>query len=152
MSDQEITYEYFINRELSWLDFNRRVLNLSKDKAVPLGEQLKFAAIYASNLDEFFMVRVGSLYDQSLLKSGSVDNKTGWTPAQQLDAKMCIRDRVHQRHHHHPGTGRGDHRRHRIRGTAHSRPGAPHRGRAGLCVCKIRQQSVPVPHPNSVRG
>ena len=76
MSDQEITYEYFINRELSWLDFNRRVLNLSKDKAVPLGEQLKFAAIYASNLDEFFMVRVGSLYDQSLLKSGSVDNKT----------------------------------------------------------------------------
>ena len=58
MSDQEITYEYFINRELSWLDFNRRVLNLSKDKAVPLGEQLKFAAIYASNLDEFFMVRV----------------------------------------------------------------------------------------------
>ncbi len=88
MSDQEITYEYFINRELSWLDFNRRVLNLSKDKAVPLGEQLKFAAIYASNLDEFFMVRVGSLYDQSLLKSGSVDNKTGWTPAQQLDAIM----------------------------------------------------------------
>ena len=88
MGVKEQTYEYFINRELSWLDFNLRVLDLSKDSAVPLGEQLKFAAIYGSNLDEFFMVRVGSLYDQSLLKAGSIDNKSGWTPAQQLDAIM----------------------------------------------------------------
>ena len=58
----------FINRELSWLDFNSRVLALAKEKAVPLGERLKFAGIYGSNLDEFFMVRVGSLYDQTLLK------------------------------------------------------------------------------------
>ncbi len=80
--------DIFINRELSWLDFNRRVLELSKDKSVPIGEQLKFAAIYGSNLDEFFMVRVGSLYDRTLLKETSTDNKTGWTPSQQLEAIM----------------------------------------------------------------
>ena len=59
----------YINRELSWLDFNKRVLALSKDKTIPLAEQMKFAAIYGSNLDEFFMVRVGSLYDRTLLKN-----------------------------------------------------------------------------------
>ena len=80
--------EMFINRELSWLAFNRRVLDLAKDKAVPLGEQLKFAGIYGSNLDEFFMVRVGSLYDRTLLKETAKENKTGMTPAQQIDAIM----------------------------------------------------------------
>lgn len=68
--------------------FNRRVLDLAKDKAVPLGEQLKFAGIYGSNLDEFFMVRVGSLYDRTLLKETAKENKTGMTPAQQIDAIM----------------------------------------------------------------
>lgn len=82
------TEEMYINRELSWLAFNRRVLNLAKDKAVPLGEQLKFAGIYGSNLDEFFMVRVGSLYDRTLLKVTAKENKTGMTPAQQIDAIM----------------------------------------------------------------
>ncbi len=76
----------YINRELSWLDFNNRVLALAKDKAVPLAERLKFAAIYGSNLDEFFMVRVGSLYDQTLLKSNKPDVVTGMTPAAQLAA------------------------------------------------------------------
>ena len=65
----------FIDRELSWLDFNHRVLALAKDKDVPLGEQLKFAAIYGSNLDEFFMVRVGSLYDQLFLKDKDSKNQ-----------------------------------------------------------------------------
>lgn len=80
--------ELFINRELSWLEFNRRVLDLAKDKTVPVGEQLKFAAIYASNLDEFFMVRVGSLHDRTLVAADEAENKTGMTPRQQLDAIM----------------------------------------------------------------
>ncbi|MDL2218877.1 polyphosphate kinase 1 [Ruminococcaceae bacterium OttesenSCG-928-O06] len=78
----------FINRELSWLEFNRRVMDLSREKHVPLGEQLHFAAIYGSNLDEFFMIRVGSLYDQSLLKNDSKENKTQMTPQQQIDVIM----------------------------------------------------------------
>ena len=80
--------QIFINRELSWLDFNRRVLALSKDKTVPLAEQMKFAAIYGSNLDEFFMVRVGSLYDRTLLKNEITENKINMTAAQQLAAIM----------------------------------------------------------------
>ena len=78
----------FINRELSWLDFNSRVLALAKDKGVPLGERLKFEAIFGSNLDEFFMVRVGSLYDQTLLKDNKLDNMTHMTASQQLAAIM----------------------------------------------------------------
>ncbi len=82
--------DIFINRELSWLEFNKRVLNLASDESVPLGEQLKFAAIYASNLDEFFMVRVGSLYDRILLLKDidEKENKTLMTPQEQLDAVM----------------------------------------------------------------
>ena len=82
--------EIFINRELSWLEFNHRVLALSKDKAVPLGERINFAAIYASNLDEFFMIRVGALWDRTLLKKDGKENKTGLTPQQQLDAIMPV--------------------------------------------------------------
>ncbi len=75
---------YTQNRELSWLTFNQRVLEEACDKNVPLYERLKFVSIFESNLDEFFMIRVGSLLDLTLLKGNRVDNKSGWTPAEQL--------------------------------------------------------------------
>ena len=74
------------NRELSWLRFNERVLEEAADDTVPLYERLKFASIFTSNLDEFFMIRVGSLYDLSLLKQVHIDNKSGMTPEEQLHA------------------------------------------------------------------
>src|SRR6202022_3941953 len=56
--------ELYVNRELSWLDFNDRVLQLAEDESVPLIERVKFLAIYTTNLDEFFMIRVAGLHDQ----------------------------------------------------------------------------------------
>ncbi len=79
-------YPYTQNRELSWLRFNERVLQQAQDPSNPLFEQLKFLSIFTSNLDEFFMIRVGSLFDLSLLKKVHIDNKSGMTPAQQLKA------------------------------------------------------------------
>ena len=70
----------FDNRELSWLKFNKRVLEESEDKSVPLCERLTFSSIFQSNLDEFFMVRVGSLFDKMLIDPTERENKTNKTP------------------------------------------------------------------------
>lgn len=78
-------YNVYDNRELSWLKFNERVIEEAEDESVPLFERLKFVGIFCSNLDEFFMIRVGTLYDQSLLKLTKKENKTNLTPLEQLD-------------------------------------------------------------------
>jgi polyphosphate kinase len=82
----------YINRELSWLEFNARVLAEADDARVPLYERAKFLAIFASNLDEFFMVRVAGLQAQ---QSGEVEEATadGMTPLRQLAA---ISARAHE--------------------------------------------------------
>ena len=77
---------YTQNRELSWLRFDQRVLEEARDKSVPLLERMKFVAIFTSNLDEFFMIRVGSLYDMVQTDEKHRDSRSGMTPQEQLDA------------------------------------------------------------------
>lgn len=81
-----MSHPCFDNRELSWLKFNQRVLEEAGKQTVPLMERLTFAAIFQSNLDEFFMVRVGSIHDQMLVKPELRENKTDMTSAEQLSA------------------------------------------------------------------
>jgi polyphosphate kinase len=84
MADTAYPLSFTQNRELSWLKFNRRVLCEARDETVPLLERLKFAAIFTSNLDEFFMIRVGSLHDLASIGDSPVDSKSGMTPSEQL--------------------------------------------------------------------
>ena len=79
----------FMNRELSWLKFNERVLEEAESEKNPLCERLTFASIYQSNLDEFFMVRVGSLIDQMIVSKNVKDNKTGMTAKEQIQAILA---------------------------------------------------------------
>lgn len=72
------------NRELSWLEFNKRVLEEARDITVPLLERLKFVAIFTSNLDEFFMIRVGSLFDMAHTDANAIDSRSGMTAGEQL--------------------------------------------------------------------
>lgn len=81
----EIYNTYFYSRELSWLKFNERVLEEAQDDTVPLMERLNFVSIFCTNLDEFFMVRAGTLYDQTLVKDIKRDNKTGMTAHEHLE-------------------------------------------------------------------
>ena len=77
---------YTQNRELSWLKFNERVLAQAVDPGVPLMERMRFVSIFTSNLDEFFMVRVGSLIDMDMIAPEEADNKSGMTPSEQVSA------------------------------------------------------------------
>lgn len=77
---------FYNNRELSWLNFNERVLQEALDESNPLGERLKFLAIVSNNLDEFFMVRVAGLKDQVKAGFNKPENKAGLTPKEQLSA------------------------------------------------------------------
>lgn len=82
---KEEILNYTQNRELSWLKFNQRVLEEAQDPTVPLLERMKFVAIFTSNLDEFFMIRVGSLFDMAATDAKTRDSRSGMTPKEQLE-------------------------------------------------------------------
>lgn len=87
----------YMNRELSWLKFNERVLEEAENPEVPLCERMTFVSIYQSNLDEFFRVRVGSLQDQMLINTEIRENKTKMTSAEQIRAIIKVVKKLNQR-------------------------------------------------------
>ena len=87
----------YMNRELSWLKFNERVLEEAENNEVPLCERMNFVSIYQSNLDEFFRVRVGSLQDQMLVNKKIRDNKTKMTSEEQIKAILKVVKKLNKR-------------------------------------------------------
>ena len=87
MSSDKVNFikDIYINREHSWMLFNKRVLDQATDTTNPLLERCKFLSIFHSNLDEFFMVRIGSLLNDSKLSPSATENKTGLTAREQID-------------------------------------------------------------------
>lgn len=97
MNTRKSKNDYMQNRELSWLKFDERVMDEAVDPTVPLLERLRFLTIFTTNLDEFFMVRVGSLIDMLPLGEDASDNKTGMTPQEQLDAIYTETRRLYEK-------------------------------------------------------
>ena len=95
--EETVDTSYTQDRELSWLRFNERVLDEATDETVPLFERMKFVEIFTSNLDEFFMVRVGSLFALKHIKPDKIDNKSGLTPGEQLAAIFCETRRLYKK-------------------------------------------------------
>ena len=128
---------YTRNRELSWLAFDRRVLEEAADPAVPLMERLRFLSIFTSNLDEFFMVRVGSLTDLAIVAPDSRENKGGLTPAEQLGRIYdAVRPLMEQPG---PGVPGGHGRPAGAGGGGAPLPGAEGRGTGSMCGAGTRR-------------
>lgn len=87
----------YINRELSWLRFNERVLHEAAARKNPLCEKMNFLSIYQSNLDEFYSVRVGALHDQRLISKYKRDNKTGMTAGEQIKAVIALTKELNEK-------------------------------------------------------